>query len=1734
MKRYLVLILSFLISFVYSYGQNISYFGKISDTENSGALSGVTVSAISDGTTVTSSTTSSDGKYSLQFVPGKNYTIEYSKPGYVTKIIKIETKDVNPEDMPPGGKIFPPIDMDLFKKIEGVDFSFLNTEPVVTWYFDKAGMNFDRKQVTRVKKKIDDKIAEADGLAEKQEAKYNSLIQEADLLFKGEKYQEALDKYTAALQIPGKQTEEYPSKQIVKIGDILQNLEEKELAAKQGNQEYSNFVTAADNLFKNKQYDKAIETYNKALGVKPDEQYPKDKIAEVQEAIGNASKQEEFDKVIKSADMFFKQNSLQAARDKYIEASKLLPNEAYPKQQLDKIKEQLEAKSEQLENQKKYNDAVEVADALFDKEQYEQSIAKYNEAISYESASTYPRERIKLAEEKLTAQNAQKEKEEQFKRLVEDGDTQLNLKNYEDAIGKYNQALALIEDEAITKKRDETQILFNKLKENEEQTNQIASLLKSAQEKLENKDYQGAVDDYTSVLELNVQNPDAIKGKKEAERLLANLQDIEAQEAQFNQLVADADAAFDAKKWEDAKLKYIAAKGLFADRSHVNDRIEEIRLILLKQENAEHLAADIQVLLDQAEKLKLDNSWASVIEKYEEALKLDDQRGDVSALLEAAKKSKNEWDAKQSVEEQFASLKHDGEVLMAQKNWTEAKSKFEAALAIRDDKAVQKNIEIIENEIASAQQSQESEQAYADKMSKAEGYASSLDYEDAITTFQEALKIKKNDPTAVSRIKDMQQKIDQLKVQKEKDERYESAMKDGKEASNNEDYAAAIKFYDDALIEKPLDSEATRLKMEAKNKISNLQSEEEVYQGLLSKGQKEYDDGLARNNDIPSLQEAKKYYMEAQEMRPKASLPQNKIVEIDQLLRQIAEESSEDVVKEREYQNKLDLASVAAQNSKYQNAINYLQEASEIKPNEELPKQKIKEYQDLLERIAAQNELDKKYANTISQADLAFDQKNYEESIDLYNEALVIKETEEYPKSQIRKAKKSIENLNTSTLNQDYNRYIIAADKHFSDEDYEDAIDSYKEALKVKAEDPYAKQKINEAEQLLIYKKEQEALNSAQLNEYNKHIEIADAFYKKEEYLEAKEEYENGLRILPNDVYANEQVRLCVYKAKEKSKEGDEERYQKILSVADKYFDDENYDKAIGLYERAIGFRSHDQYPKDRLAEINSILSGDAKMGGNIEDLGEKVDISIMEGEALLEAGAKQREYLKLEAIENQLKKNEGNAEDRLDKDYEERVKYQNEVVAITDLKDENFVDQKEQHQVFIEHVNDIEYNWEKQGTQLKNYEDGDMNRTYRNIVYIDDAMDEVKRQKKDNHDDIVERIEIIKKDRDNQSNAEAARYESNIDAISDELLKVKKQNETKAELNIEKQENLQIKVDDIIRGREVQTHQEENDNYAKVMLLENDATLAEIKDSESKNDKLAIQKQLQEDIKVLAASLQRKDEQQSDEVYVAQLEVDAQLARVNDNYEETKTKKDEDRQRIVEKVKDIEKDQLKQSDLRSQEHYQTTQNNLKVVGKVEKMQEEQTLKSIKDLEAIDEGVKAREQEMERNNDLRAQQEKNDHQYTENKLDRIRKQYALTEKGKDEQTKQNYEDVKGLEASVDKNELERQKQSKDSKMEMQDLVNKLENNTIAFSPKIANTIGDEFPEGVSQENYVRKDKDGIPVRIVTRRFVVSEGHGDIYIRIQSRNGITYSKNGEPITEESWIRGTEDAKLVKNY
>ncbi|HEY6437938.1 MAG TPA: type IX secretion system membrane protein PorP/SprF, partial [Ignavibacteriaceae bacterium] len=142
-----------------------------------------------------------------------------------------------------------------------------------------------------------------------------------------------------------------------------------------------------------------------------------------------------------------------------------------------------------------------------------------------------------------------------------------------------------------------------------------------------------------------------------------------------------------------------------------------------------------------------------------------------------------------------------------------------------------------------------------------------------------------------------------------------------------------------------------------------------------------------------SYETARLNYYEAQKYKPAENYPKKKIAEIDQILA---------------YDSKIKVADSELALKNYEQALSDYEAASKLKPTEQYPKNKIAEIMALRAAANSTIDLDKKYRDAIAQGDRAMASKNYEEAQLAYNEAMKLKPTETYPKSQVKEVDKAI------------------------------------------------------------------------------------------------------------------------------------------------------------------------------------------------------------------------------------------------------------------------------------------------------------------------------------------------------------------------------------------------------------------------------------------------------------------------------------------------------------------------------------------------------------------------------------------------------------------------------------------------------------------------------------------------------------------------------------------------------
>ena len=999
--RYL-LVFGFLMCCIFSNAQSVSFLfkGNITNNDVKKVEQGVTIAIVQDGSTISSTTSGADGKYTLKGAVNykKPFSVVFTKSGLVSQRVNFNYVTLIEEDLPAGADYqpLPNLNATLFSATPGSDFSFLNTEPVeiYTWNGVKAAPDLDAAAKAKTKAKIDKILGDAKVNSAANDAKYNAAIFAADGLYGQKKYEEAMFKYEEALGY--KQNDKYATDQIDLMDKLNQQAKTEQLVDQQENQVYYDLIKVADELRDQKKYEQAIAKYNEAAE-KRAEQYPKDQAAALQKIVDSEKKQAEIDtkykEAITQADMFYNQKSWKAAKDKYLIAKDLKPTEPHPITRLADIEKKMAAQTAEKEKKQKYDDAVAAADLLFNEGKYAEAKAKYNEAIQYESAATYPVERITECDVKIAEAAKEQERLAQIQKLLTEGKVVFDQSKWNEAKAKYESVMSLDENNAEARsKLDAIAIKLAEVADLAAKEAKFNKLVGEGDLAVKATKLEDAKSKYEEAIDLKKDQAVQLK-LDNVNKLIAEAEQKLKLENEFQQLKSEGLQLATDQKWAEAKVKLSAALDIHADVL-VSQKLKEVDDRIKSDAALSQTEADYQKLLTEAKALEVSNKLDEAIAKYNEAQQKKPSEQEPKDKIAELQKLKANLAKQKEIDTQYTEFMRKGDEFMGQKNYLAAIKEYNNANGLKPaekepvDKAAEaerlakdnldeKN-KIFENILAAAQtkidekdyagarqyidratkaqpedkrpqellklvqQIEEKEFNYTAKIKEAEQFASAgnfakaiatfeqakqikpeettpqkrideltqkqndaaneaqknqlfqdymtkginsvttENYEQALIHFQNALAIKKDDPIALAKVEQVQRILDDIansrKNDAERKNKFDELVRSGDTQIGAEDFTAAAKSYEEALLIDPSNS-VVRVKFdEAKGKIiEKLASEEEQgYKQILKDG----DDFF----NSKRYDKARESYELAKSKRPSDPYPTKKLAEIDAVL----------------------------------------------------------------------------------------------------------------------------------------------------------------------------------------------------------------------------------------------------------------------------------------------------------------------------------------------------------------------------------------------------------------------------------------------------------------------------------------------------------------------------------------------------------------------------------------------------------------------------------------------------------------------------------------------------------------------------------------------------------------------------------------------------------------------------------------------------------------------------------
>jgi len=300
------------------------------------------------------------------------------------------------------------------------------------------------------------------------------------------------------------------------------------------------------------------------------------------------------------------------------------------------------------------------------------------------------------------------------------------------------------------------------------------------------------------------------------------------------------------------------------------------------------------------------------------------------------------------------------------------------------------------------------------------------------------------------------------------------------------------------------------------------------------------------------------------------------------------------------YTNEIELADSYIEAEDYVEALVHLDKAVEISPNDWAVKNEIKNYKPLAEKQLRNNKVIE-VEDILSESQLVTQDTIYSKSTESPDNRIVEQITLTTVESQNNTSLNlvaenryqqpimaDIENIikqNKIQIETQYSTRINNGDSLLSIGLFDESIVAFKKALVIKPQDSLAQKRIAQAKSEKVIYETAIALQKA----YEESIAKADSLFTEKNYSQSNLYFEKALNMKPDEVYPStrvQEIRIILAKIEAETNQ----KYDKAISIADKYYDARNLTEAVVQYNIASVLKPNESYPKDKIIEINTLI----------------------------------------------------------------------------------------------------------------------------------------------------------------------------------------------------------------------------------------------------------------------------------------------------------------------------------------------------------------------------------------------------------------------------------------------------------------------------------------------------------------------------------------------------------------
>jgi len=556
----IVLLFCCLFSYHFLTAQNLVINGNIVTNESS--PEGAKVSIIKNGDKIDEQVIGKKGRFDLKLALDADYKITFSKEGYVTKTVSINTEV--PEESIEANPNFPPIKLiiNLLPHLDGVDLSVFEQPIAILAYspelddftFDKEYAEKNKNRIARTEQELKRKFAAQGAAALEKEREFAGLVNKGRQCSEHQEWNNAIGYWNQALEIkPGN---EELKQQIANARKEIELEASRKATELQNARAYQLLLSGADSLFSQKKYREAREKYIAASRLNTEDSYPTRKIREIDSILSTLAQQEAdrkkheadqhaaYQKAIATADQAFTAREYTKSITFYRQALEVKAQETYPKAMIAKAeqalaelqkKEAAEAERKRLEEERinglknRYTILIAEADSAFRRGNYALAKLRYTDADRLNLNEAYPQKQI-TAINKIINSSQYRAKLAEYNKNKTLAEKSMQQNNYAGAKVYFQKALSIltIDQEAIEQKIAGIDRLM--------EASRLAEIEKNYKENIEKADkayaekaYAVARFYYKKALEIKIGDPYATEHLQEVEKRIGARQSKEAE-----------------------------------------------------------------------------------------------------------------------------------------------------------------------------------------------------------------------------------------------------------------------------------------------------------------------------------------------------------------------------------------------------------------------------------------------------------------------------------------------------------------------------------------------------------------------------------------------------------------------------------------------------------------------------------------------------------------------------------------------------------------------------------------------------------------------------------------------------------------------------------------------------------------------------------------------------------------------------------------------------------------------------------------------------------------------------------------------------------------------------------------------------------------------------------------------------------------------------------------------------